>query len=69
MISKNSPESKIEFYFLRISAERFASDLNNFSKDICNFSDEQLCSIISFYDHIKDNMLKTKKELEKRLNQ
>lgn len=61
-------ESKIEFYFLRISAERLASDLRNFEKEIFRFSDEQLYAIVSHFDHIRDNMLSVKKELEKRLN-
>jgi hypothetical protein len=62
-------ESKIEFYFLRISAERLASDLRNFEKEIFRFSDEQLYAIVSHFDHIRDNMASVKKELEKRLNQ
>lgn len=31
---KNNPESKIEFYFLRSSAEKFSSDLHHFSKEV-----------------------------------
>jgi hypothetical protein len=61
-------ESKIEFYFLRISAERLASDLRNFEKEIFRFSDEQLYAIVSQFDYIRDNMASVKKELEKRLN-
>ena len=61
------PENTIEFYFLRIAAERFSTDLRNFEKDICHFSDEQLFSIFSFFDHINFNMAKVRKELEKRL--
>ncbi len=60
-------ESKIEFYFLRISAERLASDLRNFEKEIFRFSDEQLYAIVSQFDYIRDNMASVKKELEKRL--
>ena len=67
MSDKNKLESKIEYYFLRNSAERFASDLNHFSSEICNFSDEQLYAIISFSDLIKDNIVNAKVELEKRL--
>lgn len=62
-----TPENKIEFYFLRIAAERFSTDLRNFEKDICKFSDEQLFSIFSHFDHINFNMQKVRKELEKRL--
>lgn len=61
-------ESKIEFYFLRISAERLASDLRYFEKEIFRFSDEQLYAIVSHFDHIRDNIVSVKKELEKRLN-
>jgi hypothetical protein len=61
-------ESKIEFYFLRISAERLASDLRHFEKEIFRFSDEQLYAIVSHLDHIRDNMASVKKELEKRLS-
>ncbi len=61
-------ESKIEFYFLRISAERLASDLRNFEKEIFRFSDEQLYAIVSQFDYIRDNMASVKKELEKRLS-
>jgi hypothetical protein len=64
-----SNENKIEFYFLRISAERFASDLRNFAQYAESFSDEQLLGIVSYCDHIRDNMANVKKELEKRVNQ
>ncbi len=66
MNSKNNTENKIEFYFLRRSAERFASDLNHFSKDISSFSDEQLLRIVAYHDYIRENMEKAKKELERR---
>jgi len=68
MSDKNNPESKIEFYFLRSSAERFSSDLNHFAKEAQNFTDEQLYAIVSFCDYIRDNMANVKKELEKRLD-
>jgi len=60
-------ENKIEFYFLRKSAEGFSSDLNNFTKDAHTFSDEQLLAIVSYCDYIRDNMAKIKKELERRV--
>ncbi len=63
-----SIDAKVEFYFLRNSAERFSSDLNHFTKDAQNFSDEQLYAIDSFCDHIRDNMTNIKKELGRRLN-
>ena len=63
-----SNESKVEFYLLRNSAERFSSDLHHFSKEIYSFSDEQLYAIVSFCDHIRDNAASMKKELENRLN-
>ena len=68
MSDKNNPENKIEFYFLRKSAEGFASDLNNFAKDAHSFSDEQLFAIVSYCDYIRDNMAKIKKELERRVD-
>jgi hypothetical protein len=63
-----SNEAKVEFYFLRNSAERFSSDLHHFSKEIYSFSDEQLYAIVSFCDHIRDNAANVKKELERRLD-
>lgn len=60
-----SIEVKVEFYFLRNSAEKFSSDLNHFAKDAQNFSDEQLYAIDSFCDHIRDNMTNIKKECDK----
>ena len=51
-----SNETKVEFYLLRNSAERFASDLREFTKEVCSFSDEQLYGIASYCDHIKENM-------------
>lgn len=65
---KNNHSNKIEYYFLRISAERFSSDLYHFSKEIHEFSDDQLLALVSFCDHIRDNMAKVKSELERRLN-
>lgn len=65
---KNSPESKIEFYFLRSSAEKFSSDLHHFSKEVYSFSDEQLLAIVSYCDHMRDNMVNVKKELERRVD-
>ena len=47
-----SGENKIEFYFLRGSAEKFASDLRHFAKYAHTFSDEQLIGIVSYCDHI-----------------
>ena len=67
MSNVDNPESKIEYYFLRKSAECFSADLRNFAKDAYDFSDEQLYALVSFYDHIKDNMSNVKNELEKRL--
>lgn len=64
-----SNEAKIEFYFLRSSAEKFAADLRNFAKDVHGFSDEQLLAIVSYHDHIRDNMALVKKELEKRVEE
>ena len=64
-----SSENKIEFYFLRASAEKFATDLKHFAGDAHTFSDEQLYAIVSFCDHIRDNMANVKKELERRLYQ
>lgn len=58
----------VEYQFLRISAERFASDLQQFSRGIYQFSDEQLYAIVSFCDHIRDNMAVVKKELERRVS-
>ena len=63
-----SNEAKVEFYLLRNSAERFSSDLDHFTKDAQNFSDEQLYAIDSFCDYIRGNMANIKKELERRLN-
>ncbi len=60
-------KSKIEFYFLRISAERFVMDLRNFAEYANSFSDEQLLGVVSYCDHIRDNMASVKKELEKRV--
>jgi len=68
MLDKNNPENKIEYYFLRVSAERFSSDLYHFSKEVYSFSDEQLYAIVSFCDHIKDNVANVKKELERRVD-
>jgi len=48
-------ENKIEFYFLRASAEKFATDLRHFARDVHTFSDEQLLAIVSYCDHIRDN--------------
>jgi len=42
-----STENKIEFYFLRASAEKFATDLRHFAGDAHTFSDEQLYAIVS----------------------
>ena len=63
-----SSENKIEYYFLRASAEKFAADLRHFAQDIHTFSDEQLLGIVSYCDHIRDNMANVKKELERRLD-
>ena len=65
---KNNPVGKIEYYFLRKSAENFSADLNNFAKEARDFSMEQLYALVSFYDYISDNMAKVKKELERRLD-
>lgn len=65
---KDHPVNKIEFYFLRSSAEKFSSDLHHFSKEIYSFSNEQLYAIVSFCDHIRDNMANVKRELERRLD-
>ncbi len=62
-----STENKIEFYFLRASAEKFATDLRHFAKYASSFSDEQLIGVVSYCDHIRDNMAVVKKELEKRV--
>ncbi len=62
-----SSENKIEFYFLRASAEKFATDLRHFSQYASSFSDEQLLAIVSCCDHMRDNMANVKKELEKEL--
>ena len=62
-----SSENKIEFYFLRASAEKFASDLRHFAKYAPSFSDEQLIGIVSYCDHIRDNVALVKKELERRV--
>jgi hypothetical protein len=62
-----SVENKIVYYFLRISAERFASDLQHFQKEICNLTDEELYGMVSYFDNIRDNLVHVKKELEKRL--
>jgi hypothetical protein len=64
-----STENKIEFYFLRASAEKFATDLRHFAQYASSFSDEQLLAIVSYCDHMRDNMANVKKELEKRVNQ
>lgn len=64
-----STENKIEFYFLRASAEKFATDLRHFVQYANSFSDEQLLAIVSYCDHIRDNMANVKSELEKRVNQ
>lgn len=60
-------EDKIAYYFLRISAERFGSDLRNFQKEICNLSDEELYGLVSYFDHIRDNLVNVKAELERRI--
>ena len=65
---KNNPVNKIEYYFLRKSAENFSADLNNFATEAQDFSIEQLYALVSFYDYIRDNMAKVKKELERRLD-
>ena len=62
-----SVENKIVYYFLRISAERFASDLQHFQKEISNLTDEELYGIVSYFDNIRDNLVNVKKELERRL--
>ncbi len=62
-----SSENKIEFYFLRGSAEKFATDLRHFAKCAHTFSDEQLIGIVSYCDHIRDNVAIVKKELERRV--
>ncbi len=62
-----STENKIEFYFLRASAEKFATDLRHFAKYAHTFSDEQLIGIVSYCDHTRDNMAIVKKELERRV--
>ena len=62
-----SVENKIAYYFLRISAERFASDLQHFQKEICNLTDEELYGMVSYFDNIRDNLVHVKKELEKRV--
>ena len=36
-----SVENKIVYYFLRISAEKFSSDLQHFQKEISNLTDEE----------------------------
>lgn len=64
---ENDPVNKIEYYFLRRSAEGFSADLSNFVKEVYRFSDEELYALSSFYDHIRDNMAQVKAELEKRL--
>lgn len=63
-----SNESKIEYYFLRASAEKFATDLRHFAQYAASFSDEQLIGIVSYCDHIRDNMANVKKELERRVD-
>ena len=60
-----SSENKIEFYFLRASAEKFSNDLRNFAKYAPTFSDEQLIGIVSHCDHIRDNVDIVKKNLKK----
>ena len=62
-----SSENKIEFYFLRASAEKFSNDLRNFAKYAPTFSDEQLIGIVSHCDHIRDNVDIVKRELAKRV--
>lgn len=59
--------NKVEYYFLRISAERFSSDLNEFSKEIHTFSDEQLYGIVAMASNIEKNIASLKQELEKRV--
>ena len=61
-----SNETKVEFYLLRNSAERFASDLREFTKEVYSFSDEQLYGIASYCDHIKENMENVKREYDGR---
>ena len=61
-----SNEEKIGYYFLRISAERFASDLRNFGKEAVNFSDEQLYGIVAYSSDIETQIADLKRELEKR---
>ena len=58
---------KVEYYFLRSSAEKFAADLRNFVNEVNNFSDEQLVGIVAYHDHLRKNMEKAKKELERRV--
>ena len=44
-----STENKIVYYFLRISAERFASDLQHFQKEISDLTDEELYAKYPFF--------------------
>ncbi len=62
-----SVENKIVYYFLRISAEKFASNLLHFQKEISDLTDEELYGIASYFDNIRDNLMNVKKELERRL--
>jgi hypothetical protein len=67
MPNETSCHHKVGYYFLRISAERFAFDLNEFSKEINSFSDEQLIGIASYSDNIEVHINIIKKELIKRV--
>jgi hypothetical protein len=61
-------DGKIGYNFLRISAERFASDLNEFIKNKNEFSEEQLFGIVAFSDHIKNQLEIFNKELASRID-
>jgi hypothetical protein len=67
MVNEINCGHKIEYYFLRISAERFSSDLSEFSKEIRTFSDEQLYGVVSYSSNIEKNIANVRKELERRL--
>lgn len=54
------------YHFLKMSAERFSSDLEKFKKESDKFSDEQLLGIVAYSDLIKKNIEALNRELASR---
>ncbi len=58
---------KIGYHILRASLQRCSADLNEFVKEKREFSTEQLFGVVSFCDHIKNQLEILRKELASRL--